>query len=151
MDSTSLSLAGKDVTRMDKASLDTSSFSLSLVGTDGTADLSDPRYLESTLLLEFQRSLTEDEKFVMHNEVMKANPGASSKELVAIKRAVMLKAALEARKRKIQDAKDFSLSFPSPAGSVSKAAKSTDASSKDVSLSLFVALRNCQDSHAPIA
>jgi hypothetical protein len=63
-------------------------------------------------LLEFQRSLTEDEKFAMHDEARKANPGASSKELVAIKRAAMLKAALEARKRKSQDAKDSSLSSP---------------------------------------
>jgi hypothetical protein len=49
----------------------------------------------------------------------------------------MLKAALEARKRRIQDAKDSSRSLPSPAGTASKAAKSTDASSKDVSLSLL--------------
>jgi hypothetical protein len=93
-----------------KASQD--SISLSHVGTDRAANLSDPRYLESALLVEFQRSLTEDEKFDMHVEVKMANPGASSKELVAIIRAAMLKAALEARKKKSQDAKDVSLSSP---------------------------------------
>ncbi len=59
------------------------SSSLSLVGTDRAANLSDPRYLESALLLEFQRSLTEDEKFDMNDKVQRANPGASSKKLVA--------------------------------------------------------------------
>jgi hypothetical protein len=78
MDSSSLSLS---LAEKDAASLDRSSLSLSLVGTDGTADLSDPRYLESTLLLEFQRSLTEDERFDMHGEVVKANPGVTSKSL----------------------------------------------------------------------
>ncbi len=57
----------------DKASLN--SISLSLVGTDRAANHSDPRYLESALLLEFQRSLTEDEKFDMHDKVQRANPG----------------------------------------------------------------------------
>jgi hypothetical protein len=131
MDSSSRSLT---LTLAEKyaASLDSGSLSLSLVGTDGTADPSDPKYL-----LEFQRSLTQEEKLDMHSEVMKANPEVTAKELAAIKRAVMLKAALEARKKRIQDAKDSSLSLPSPTGSVSKAAKLTDASSKDVSLSLL--------------
>ncbi len=96
--------------------MDSSSLSLSLVETEGAADLSAFRSkifgIRSPTLLDFQRSLTEDEKFDMHEEVKKANPGVTTKELVAIKRATMLKAALEARKRKSQDAKDSSLSSP---------------------------------------
>ena len=130
VDSTSLSLTGKDATNNDKASLDASS--LSLAGTDATADLPD-----STLRLEFYHSLTDQEKHAIHVEVMNTNPGASSNELVSIKRAVVLKAALEAREKKFQDARDISHFPPSPAGSVSKVAKPTDASSKDVSLSLL--------------
>ena len=129
-DASSLSLTGKDATSKDKANLDASS--LSLAGTDATADLPD-----STLRLEFYHSLTDQEKHAIHVEVMNTNPGASPNELVSIKRAVLLKAALEAREKKIQDARDISHFPPSPAGSVSKAAKPTDASSKDVSLSLL--------------
>ncbi len=99
---------------MDKASLDESSLSLSLflVGTKGAANIAGPSCSDSALLLELQRSLTESEKIDMHVEVKNANPGVSSKELGVIKRAVMLKAALEARKRKSQDAKNSFLSSP---------------------------------------
>jgi hypothetical protein len=48
----------------------------------------------------------------MRKKIQDANPGASREELKIIHRDSMLKAALEARKRKSQDAKDFSLSSP---------------------------------------
>ena len=130
LDSTSLSLTGKDATNKDEASLDASS--LSLAGSDETADPSD-----SALRLELYRSLTDQEKQAIHDGVMHANPGASAKEIASIRRVVVLKAAKEAREKKIQDARDISHFLPSPVGSVSKAAKPTDASSKDVSLSLL--------------
>ena len=81
MDSSSLSLA---LAEKDTAGLDRGSLSLSPVGTDGTADLSDPKYLESTLLLEFQRSLTQEERLDMHIEVTKVNPEATAKEFATI-------------------------------------------------------------------
>ncbi len=75
--------------------------------------------MESVLLLEYARSLTKEEKSDIRRRIQDANSGASEEELKVIHRDAMLKAALEARKRKrIQDAKDASLSLPSPAGSV---------------------------------
>jgi hypothetical protein len=92
--------------------------------------------------LEFQRSLTDNENWDLHEEVKRANPGVTTKELLAIKRDSMLKKALEARGGRIQGTKDSPLSLPSPAGSVSKEDKSMNASSsmppiKDASLSLL--------------
>ncbi len=81
MDSSSLSLA---LAEKDAAGLDIGSLYLSPVGTYGTADLSDPKYLESTLLLEFQCSLAQEERLDMHIEGTKANPEATAKELATI-------------------------------------------------------------------
>ncbi len=52
--------------------MDSSSLSLSLAGTDTTADLLDPGYAdlrESALLLEFTSSLTQEERTDMRNKI----------------------------------------------------------------------------------
>ena len=75
--SSSLSLAGTDKANMD-------SNSLSLSGTDTTADLLDPGYAdlkESALLLRFIGSLTLEGRKNMRNKIREANPGASKEEI----------------------------------------------------------------------
>ncbi len=54
----------------DKASTNSRTLSLSFAGADKVT----PPLEESTLLLEFQRSLTEDEKMDMYEQARKANP-----------------------------------------------------------------------------
>jgi hypothetical protein len=81
----------EDETSKDEASLDRSSLSLSLSGPEVAADLLDPRYLESALLLEYAHSITQEERTVMRKRIQDANPGASREELKIIHRDAMLK------------------------------------------------------------
>ena len=134
MDSGTLSLssAGKDQASRDKVD------SLSLEGKGVELDLSDPCFLEKAhaarqkekasasdrttvpvrsdtdISLEYHASLTVSEQFHLHEEVMKANPGVkpgkAAKEFMAVKRAFLVKKALEAK-----DSRTLSLS-PSSAG-----------------------------------
>ncbi len=98
-----LSLSGKD-----EGTMDISSSSLSLAG----ADKETPSLRENVILMDFYRSLSEDEKTNMHVKALEANPGASAKELIVIKCVALWKAIHEAQKKKSQDEKDSSL--PSP-------------------------------------
>ncbi len=59
--------------RMDKAGLDGSS--LSLVGTKEAANIAVPICSDADLILEFNRSLTDKEKWDLQEEVKRANPG----------------------------------------------------------------------------
>ncbi len=92
---------------MDKASLDTSSLSLSPVGTKEAANIAVPMCSDADLVLECYRSLSDQEKQDLQEEAKRANSGVdqrvASKEFSAVKRAFMLKAALEARDRKVLD------------------------------------------------
>jgi hypothetical protein len=92
------------------------SSSLSLAGPEVATDLMDPKYLESVLLLEYSHSITQEKKTDIRKKIQDANPGASKGELKIIHRDAMLKAVLEARKRKSQDAKDSSLFSPNRKG-----------------------------------
>ncbi len=85
--STSLSSAGKDKAIPKDGS------SLSFVGTIGAANIAAPKLSDPALLLEFACSLTDRENWSIHNDVVKANPGLSEKELCEAKRAVMLRKA----------------------------------------------------------
>jgi hypothetical protein len=98
-----LSLSGKD-----KGTMDTSSSSLSLAG----AEKETPPLREHTILIDFYRSLSVDERTNMYVEALEANPGASAQELIVIKRAALWKTIHEAQKKKSQDEKVSSL--PSP-------------------------------------
>ena len=86
--------------REDKA-ITADGSSLSLVGTKRAANIAAPNLSNSALLLEFARSLTDRENWNIHDEVRQANPGLSEKEFCEVKRAVMLKKALEARKARL--------------------------------------------------
>jgi hypothetical protein len=88
----------EDATSSDFASLDRSSLSLSPSGLEVAADLLDPRYLESVLLLEYAYSITKEERSNIRRRIQDANPRASEEELKVIHRDDMLKSALEARK-----------------------------------------------------
>jgi hypothetical protein len=136
-----LSFVGRDkASTVDRNSIDEANqegSSLSLIGTREAANIAVPNCSDSALLLEFSRSLTDYEKWDIQEEIRRANPGKTTKELMAIKRALMLRKALEAWRKEIQDAKDSPLSLLSPAGSASKGDHSMDAGSKDASLSLL--------------
>ncbi len=88
--------------------MDTSSSSLSLAG----AEKETHSLRDHTILMDFYRSLSFEERTNMHVDALEANPGASAQELIATKRAVLWKAIHEAHKKKSQD-ENFS-SLPSP-------------------------------------
>ncbi len=103
-----LSLAGKDDCIMD-----TSSSSLSLAGKDDEKELRVPGPAQRALLDEFQLSLTQAQTSEIYGKAREEYPDANSKELAKNLRAVMLTAALEARRKRIQDEKDYSF-FSTP-------------------------------------
>jgi hypothetical protein len=92
--------------------MDRSSSSLSLAGPEVAADIMDPNHVENVLLLEYSYSITQEERIDIRKKVQDTNPGASKGERKIIYRDALLKAALEAQKKKSQDAKDSSLSSP---------------------------------------
>ncbi len=75
--------------------------------------------------MEHASDLTTEERLDMRrkirSEIRDVNPGVSREELQSILREAMLETALEARKRKSQSAKDYSLSLL-PLGTAKKAA-----------------------------
>ena len=101
--SSSLSLAGKD-----KASVDGTSLSLSPGRKEIAVDPSDPKYLERVLLLEHAGDLSVEDRSIMRakirSEIRKSNPGLSKEDdkFKSLMHEGMVKAALEARKRKSQ-------------------------------------------------
>ena len=102
-----------DGTSEDKSSLDGGS--LSIGRTKVAANIAVPKLLDSALLLEFARSLTDRENWDIHEDVRKANPGFSEKEFCEVKRAVMLKKAHEAWKGRLEEkdkSKEASNSVP---------------------------------------
>jgi hypothetical protein len=66
-------------------------------------------------------SLTQAQSGDLFAKVREENPDANSTELAKNLRAAMLTAALEARRKKIQDEKDSSFPPPSSAGSANEA------------------------------
>jgi hypothetical protein len=75
----------RQIHKENKASADSRIPPLSLA----SADQETPPLREEAILLDFYRSLSEDERINMHEEAQKANPGVSTKELVGIKRVAM--------------------------------------------------------------
>ncbi len=59
-----------------------------------------PGAAQSAFLLEFSRSLTEDERQSMYAEIQEANPKGSARELSSAHGTAMLKAGLVAQERK---------------------------------------------------
>jgi hypothetical protein len=107
--SLSLSLAGKDKAIQDSAFL-------SQVGAAATANLSLPKQsarnpMSKGHYLAYTSSLTEAERWDLFEEVKRAHPGATTKEwvLVVFNREALEKAAQEAYDKESQDAKDVSL------------------------------------------
>ncbi len=93
---------------------------------------------QNALLDEFRLSLTRAQSSDLYTKVRDENPDANSTELAKNLRAVMLTAALEDRRKKIQDEKDSSFPPPLSAGSASKAVISpADKRNKDGSLSIL--------------
>ncbi len=93
---------------------------------------------QNALLDEFRLSLTQAQSSDLFAKVREENPEANSTELAKNLRAAMLTAALEARRKKIQDEKDSSFPPPLSAGSASKAVISpADLRNKDGSLSML--------------
>ncbi len=70
-------------------------------------------------------------------EITDANPGASAKEILKLRRAFQMKAALEAQKNKGRDGKDSSPSLSSPRENESRTVSSANAKDKDTSLPLL--------------
>ncbi len=98
-----LSLSGKD-----NCIVDTSSSSLSLTRKDDEKELHVRGPAQRALLDEYQLTLTQAQSGDIYGRVREEYPDANSKELAKNLRAVMLTAALEARRKKIQDEKDSS-------------------------------------------
>ncbi len=115
----------------DKASVDNSILSLSLAVTDQEAELLVPGVSESAFLLEFSRSLTDDERHLMHVEIQDANPGASARELLSATSAAMLKAGLAAQKKKSRDERDLSRSLSLASGNTGGTVSSANTKNKD--------------------
>ncbi len=93
---------------------------------------------QNALLDEFRLSLTQAQSGDLYAKVREENPDANATELAKNLRAAMLTAALEARRKKIQDEHDSSFPPPSSAGSASKAVISpADLRNKDGSLSML--------------
>ena len=65
---------------------------------------------QKALLDEFRLSITEEQRVEMYGKLSEEYPDANEKELAGNLRAVMVTAALEARRKRIQDEKDRS--FP---------------------------------------
>jgi hypothetical protein len=128
-----LSLSGKD-----NCIVDTSSSSLSLAGMDDEKEIHARGPAQRALLDEYQLSLTQAQSGDIYGKVREEYPDANSKELAKILRAVMLTAALEARRKKIQDEEVSSFKPPVSASSASKAGISAaDSRNKDGSLSML--------------
>jgi hypothetical protein len=102
-----LSLSGQE-----ECVMDTSSSSLSLAGMDDEKELHVSGPAQKALLKEFRFSLTQAQSGEMYGKLREDYPDANAEELARNLRAVMVTAALEARRRKIQDEKDPS--FPPP-------------------------------------
>jgi hypothetical protein len=118
--------------------VDTSSPSLSLAGMDDEEELQVRGPAQKALLDEFQLSLTQAQSSEIYEKAREEHPDANSKERAKNLRAAMLTAALEARRKKIQDEKDSSFPPPLSAGGASKAAISpADLRNKDGSLSML--------------
>jgi hypothetical protein len=100
----------------DRTSTDSSSLSLSPAGADKVAELLVPGAAQSVFLLEFNRSLTEDQQQSITVQVAEENPGASAKEVMNNRRAFKLKAGLEALKKKGRADMDSSHSLSLSAG-----------------------------------
>jgi hypothetical protein len=93
---------------------------------------------QKALLDEFCLSLTQAQRDDIYGKVKEDYPNANSKELAKNLRAVMLTAALEARRKKIQEEKDFSFPPPLSASNASKADISpADLRNKDGSFSML--------------
>jgi hypothetical protein len=92
----------------DHAEKDTSS--LSLAGDEDVNQLYVRGPAQKALLDEFRLSITEEQRVEMYGKLSEEYPDANAKELAGNLRAVMVTAALEARRTKIQDEKDCS--FP---------------------------------------
>ncbi len=109
-----------------------------LIGIDNEKVLRVRGPAQNALLDEFRLSLTQAQRSDLYAKVREENPDANSSELAKNLRAEMLTAALEARRKKMQDEKDSSSPPPLPAGSASKAAISpADLRDKDGSLSML--------------
>ena len=112
MEGASLSLFD---TGKDKASKERNSLSLSSGRKESAIDPSDPESLERVILIEYRSGLTQEESRAkrrqLRSEIQKANPGISDEDLKPMLKDAMVKAALEARRRKNQSAKDSSLSL----------------------------------------
>ncbi len=97
----------------DRAIMDTSSSSsLSLAGDEDVNQLYVRGPAQKAVLDEFRLSTTEDQRAEMYRKLSEEYPESNAKELARSFRTVMVTAALEARRRKIQDGKDRS--FPPP-------------------------------------
>jgi hypothetical protein len=109
----SLSLSGQD-----RAIMDTSSpSSLSLAGDEDVNQLYVRGPAQKALLDEFRLSTTEDQRAAMYNKLSEEYPESNAKELARSHRTAMVTAALEARRRKIQDAQPKSNEPPVRANS----------------------------------
>jgi hypothetical protein len=93
-----LSLSGKE-----DGTMDTSSSSLSLAG----AEKETPPMMGHAIMMNHYNSLSDEEKTRIHAEALKANPRASTQELIEVKRAALWK-AIHGAQKKSQDEKDSS-------------------------------------------
>jgi hypothetical protein len=108
----------------DEANKERNSLSLSSDRKETAPDLSDPKFLERVLLMEFRSGLTQEERLAkrqrLRSEIRNANPGILEEDLRVMLNDAMVRVALEARKRKSQSTKDSSLSLL-PLGNVKNA------------------------------
>jgi hypothetical protein len=103
----------------DHAEKDTSS--LSLAENDDVNQFYVRGPAQKALLDEFRLSITEEQRAEMYGNLSEEYPDANAKELAGNLRAVMVTAALEARRKKIQDKKDRSFPPSLSAGTVKPA------------------------------
>ena len=89
-----LSLSGQE-----ECTMDTSSSSLSLAGIDKET----PPMMGHAVMMDYYRSLSDEERTRIHEEAHKANPRASAQELIEVKRAALWKSIHGAQKMKSQD------------------------------------------------
>ena len=91
----SLSLLEQEKSNMDRAS------PLSILGTKVAARTIVPVISNAELIMGYLGSLTDTEKYALQDEVEKANPGVnpgtSAREFAVVKKAFILKRALESR------------------------------------------------------
>ena len=110
----SLSLSGQD-----RAIMDTSSpSSLSLAGDEDVNQLYVRGPAQKALLDEFRLSTTEVQRTAMYDKLSEEYPESNAKELARSHHTAMVTAAIEARRRRIQDGKDRSAPPPSSARKV---------------------------------